>query len=213
MCVCACVYACVCACACVYMHERVYVWLTFFIHFQLIVKYYCEHTSEQMPQKTAAAAPPTTDSLHTGSQDHHQRHRTQPSLNMDTNNSSTAAHTESNISHNLPLFTIAVPELPLAPPPEAGDSNQNFSINLSTAVEMSMQLDTDPDFMNNFQIIPVVNAEEEVGLTQLEGPAESHHRLIVKDDIPIDLRVKLIVSMIYLGELPTEVNGYSVAIH
>ena len=162
-----------------------------------------------MPQKTAAAAPPTAN---TESQNHHQRHRTQPSLNMDTNNSSTAAHRESNISHNLPLFTIAVPELPLAPPPEAGDSNQNFSINLSTAVEMSMQLDTDPDFMNNFQIIPDVNAEEEVGLTQLEGPVESHHRLIVKDDIPIDLRVKLIVSMIYLGEIPTEVNAYSVAI-
>ena len=156
-----------------------------------------------MPHKTVTA-PPTTDSLHTEPQQHHQGDETQPSLNIDTNNSSTVAYTQNNITFHPPLFINTVPALPMALP-EAVESNQNFSINLSTAVEMSIQLDTDPDFMNNFQMTPIMAAEEEAGLTQLEEPAGSHQTLRVKDDIPIDLRVKLIVSMIYLGEIPTEV--------
>ena len=165
-----------------------------------------------MPHKTIAA-PRTTNNLHTTPQDHHhQGDETQPSQNMDTSNSSALAQTQNSNTIHPPLFTSTVPALPIAPP-EAVENNQNFSINLSTAVEMSMQLDTDPDFMNNFQMMPVVTAEEEVGLTQLEEPAGSCHTLRVKDDIPIDLRVKLIVSMIYLGEIPTEVKCIVITKH
>ena len=64
-----------------------------------------------------------------------------------------------------------------------------------------MQLDTDPNFIDNIQMASAATAEEGAGLTPLEGAA-----LRVKDDIPIDLRVKLIVSMIHLGVIPNEVN-------
>ena len=64
-----------------------------------------------------------------------------------------------------------------------------------------MQLDTDPNFINNIQMVSAATAEEGVGLMQLEGAA-----LRINDDIPIDLRVKLIISMIHLGVIPNEVD-------
>ena len=151
-----------------------------------------------MHHKTIASP---TNSLHTQPQDQHQEHETKQPQNTDTNNS-TAART--NIAYDPQLFTSQTPSLPLASA-EAVDSNQKFSINLSTAVEMSMQLDTEPNFMSNTQMIPAATAEEGAGLAQLEGTIASHQSLRVKDDIPIDLRVKLIVSMIYLNAIPSEV--------
>ena len=82
------------------------------------------------------------------------------------------------------------------------ESNQSFSINLSSAVEMSMRLDSDPNFINNIQMTS--NADKWEGLTLPKEASEQSLR--IKDDIPIDLRVKLIVSMIHLGMLPGEVG-------
>lgn len=138
-------------------------------------------------------------------QDQHQKDEAQQSQNIDTNNSSTVTHTQANITYDPQLFTSPAPTLPLAAT-EAVESSQNFSINLSTAVEMSMQLDKDPNFISNIQMTSAATAEEGVGLTQLEGATAGQQSLRVKDDIPIDLRVKLIVSMIHLGASPTEVS-------
>ena len=69
-----------------------------------------------------------------------------------------------------------------------------------------MQLDTDPNLINNIQMASAATAEEGAGLTQLEGAAVRGKSLRIKDDIPIDLRVKLIVSMIHLEVIPNEVN-------
>ena len=67
-----------------------------------------------------------------------------------------------------------------------------------------MQLDTDPNFIDNIQMVSAATAEKGAGFTQVEGAT-----LRVKDDIPIDLRVKLIVSMIHLGVVPNEVSGFT----
>lgn len=69
-----------------------------------------------------------------------------------------------------------------------------------------MQLDTDANFADSIQTRSIPTTEGGVGLTPVDGPAACEPSLIVKDDIPIDLRVKLIVSIIYLGMIPTEVS-------
>jgi len=82
-------------------------------------------------------------------------------------------------------------------PSQAG-THAGFSLNISSAVEMSLQLDSDADLINN--VVMSSAAEEGEGLNQgaIVEP-------IMKDDLPIDLRVKLIISMINLGLTPSEV--------
>ena len=61
---------------------------------------------------------------------------------------------------------------------------------------MSLQLDSDADAINNVVISAAAGQEE--GLTMVEP--------IMKEDLPIDLRAKLIIAMINLGLTPSEVQ-------
>jgi len=158
--------------------------------------------SEQPHHKQAA---PPTDNLQTEPQQSHQQNETHQSQNIDSDNSSTVMHTQTNNTHDPQSLETPIPSL-LLTPAERLVVSQSFSFNLSTAVEMSMQLDTDPNFINNIQMASAAAAEEGAGLTQLEEPVESQQSLRIKEDIPIDLRVKLIVSMIHLEMIPNEVN-------
>ena len=126
-------------------------------------------------------------------------HTTQRTQNAANTNLSTI--TRASLPYDPREFTNPIPPLPLTTT-NVVESNQSFSINLSTAVEMSMRLDSDPNLINNVQMTS--NADKWEGLTQPKGASEQSLR--IKDDIPIDLRVKLIISMIHLGMLPDEVS-------
>ena len=66
---------------------------------------------------------------------------------------------------------------------------------------MSLQLDSDADVINNVVMSAAAGEEEGLGQGTMVEP-------IMKEDLPIDLRAKLIIAMINLGLTPSEVHSY-----
>ena len=67
---------------------------------------------------------------------------------------------------------------------------------------MSLQLDSDADLIHNVVMSPTAAKPSAVGESNQSVVVEP----IMKEDLPIDLRAKLIIAMINLGLTPSEVQ-------
>jgi len=119
-----------------------------------------------------------------------------PTTSTATPTKQTTDKTQPKSSNNTPSKSIQ-----LTPSLSQTESTGGLSLNISSAVEMSLQLDSDANFINN--VVMSAPAGEGEGLSQ-----DAMVEPIMKEDLPIDLRAKLIIAMINLGLTPSEVRSY-----